>query len=48
MSSVTHGSRGWIRRLQMKAPARHEYGKLSYAGAGGYTQIDAIPALCTT
>ena len=32
----------------MKAPGWQEYGKLSYAGAGSYTQIDALPALCTT
>jgi hypothetical protein len=48
LSSVRHGGRDWIRRPQMKASARQEYGKLSYAGAGGYTQINAIPALCTT
>jgi hypothetical protein len=39
---------GPIGRPQMKAPGRQEYGKLSYAGAGSYTQIDALPALCTT
>jgi hypothetical protein len=33
---------------QMKAPGWQEYGKLSYAGAASYTQIDALPALCTT
>ena len=32
----------------MTALGRQEYGKLSYAGAGSYTQIDALPALRTT
>ncbi len=32
----------------MYAPPRQEYGKLSYAGAGSYTQIGAVPALYAT
>jgi hypothetical protein len=51
-SVLSSARRGWseeqIGRPQMKAPGRQEYGKLSYAGAGSYMQIDALPALCTT
>ena len=51
-SALSSARRGWseeqIGRPQMKALGRQEYGKLSYAGAGSYMQIDALPALCTT
>jgi len=55
--TAVRGRRHWCRRgcpgrqvggLQMYAPPRQEYGKLSYAGAGSYTQIGAVPALCVT
>ena len=35
-------------RLQMYAPRRQEYGKLSYAGAGSCSLMDAAPAPRTT
>ncbi len=46
------GPRRQVGRLQVKAPGRQEYGKLSYAGTGiclsHKDRLDAVSALCTT